>query len=222
MMSGVSAQCRECGYDFTSDQAAAVRTDALRRCPVCDSTNVSLHVRAFAEVATAAGNAYPPEAVMRMALVVDHVGTWADAVAIEAALALESANNLQMNMARVKVHGFMLGLALRNLLRSVDWAIAGADAAKDGDRSKALRAALETFNGEVPDVVRFRDVVNYLDDYLRGSGRHKDVRVVNPYLERSSLDVVRLHVADGLELDVGRAAQAAAVLATAVVDIFQR
>jgi hypothetical protein len=81
---------------------------------------------------------------------------------------------------------YLLALAIRNLLRAVDWAIRSADAAKDGARSKALRAAQAHFESEVPGAVKIRDVLQYIDGYERQSTkrRHKDVGQVSVFMQR--------------------------------------
>jgi hypothetical protein len=179
----------------------------------------------------------PPPA--RMPLVRGHVETWAAAVQyLEADLALILAGTFKTDLSFVQVHGFLFALALRNLIRAVkEGAIPAADTAGDGERSEKLQKVLAEFNRQVPDAVRFRDIVQYLDDYQRGMGRHKrkkgkkggkekhrPVRNVAVWLERSSTGTVSLHVADGrrrVDLDVRHAADAAVALAERVQDILQ-
>ena len=55
-----------------------------------------------------------------MGLLMDHVGTWAAAVAFELNEALHHADRFKTELGFVKVHGFLLALSLRNLVRAVE------------------------------------------------------------------------------------------------------
>jgi hypothetical protein len=161
---------------------------------------------------------------VRMGLLIDHVGTWAAAVEMESNEALRHTDHFKTDLGLLKLHGFLLALSLRNLIRAVEWAKRDASAAKDGARESALHKVLDAFNERVPNVKKFRDVVEYLDNSVGqwGDREHKDVRQVTAYLERTSRGVVRLYVAPDLFLDVREAADAAQKLAERATEIIRR
>ena len=74
----------------------------------------------------------------------------------------------------------------------------------------------------MPKAVKFRDVVEYLDNYLGqwGDRKHLDVTDVTVYLERSDRNVW-LHLAEGLTLDVQTTKDAAATLAADTLAILE-
>ena len=117
----------------------------------------------------------------------------------------------------------LFAIALRQLFRSVEWAIVHADTNSDGRRSKALRAASDAFDASVPHAVGVRDVLVHFDEYERGKGRLQEGRKNPPRLNVFTKDdggTLWLYVLDDDDhrLDVRTALEAARDLAESVLE----
>jgi len=105
-------------------------------------------------------------------------------------------------------------VALHHVLRCVDWAIKDADARKEGDRSRALRAARSTFDAAVPKTKDVRDILEHFDAYEQGKGGLQDENGQPELILTTEHDEesYRLTLMYGYTIDVGAACEAAATL----------
>jgi hypothetical protein len=150
---------------------------------------------------------------VQMGIQTDDVATWAKVIQAETTTALHYADHATMDLDLLRVHVFVLAHALRNLRRAVKRARRDAKRAKDHAQEIPLHKALMAFDARIPDAVKMRNVVEHLDDYIEGRGWDKTVGRIDVSMERSTRGVVRLHLAEGLFLDVREAADAAQELA---------
>jgi hypothetical protein len=98
--------------------------------------------------------------------IVNTIEIWNRAVQVQAARALGAPDGLDQ-----VVDGLLLALALRNLLRTVEWAERVANSAHHAERSSTLRAARAHFDAAIPDVVDMRDLISHCDAYEGGEGK---------------------------------------------------
>jgi hypothetical protein len=127
-----------------------------------------------------------------------------------------------------EVEAYLFAIALRQLFRSVQAAIAHATRNGDRRRSKALRAARDAFDKSVPHAVSVRDVLVHFDEYERGEGNiqkaRKKAKKRPPSLNvftKNDGTTVWLYVLDDDDhrLDVRSALDAADRLAESVLEI---
>jgi hypothetical protein len=133
---------------------------------------------------------------------------------------VEWSRAIDMQMRRVvtsksfedrEVDSKLFAIALRNLLRAVEWGIKEADRARDGERSKGLRAALNEFNAAIPHAVQVRDLLDHFDGFVLGKSPHEPQSSNRWYSWNGT--TAGIHIG-GYELDVVAATKAVSRLAT--------
>ena len=149
------------------------------------------------------------------------VWMWMFGVGIQGKRALEPESH-----EHPQVDAYLFAIALRQLLRDVEWAIKHADEHGDEARAKEMLRALAAFDEAVPSAVDVRDVLVHFDEYERGTGRLQKRREkvgkrapqLNIFTE-SDETTYWLHLLDnGHRLDVNVALDAAHELAKRVLD----
>ena len=143
-----------------------------------------------------------------------HLATWMFAVEAQGKRVLEpEPQELQ------EANAYLFIVALRQLLRCIDWAITNADTHGDGSRSKALRAAFANFDAAVPNAKDVRDIIEHFDDYERGRGdlqKKGEPALILMYEDDGSS--FQLTLMRGYTINVTKAAVAAEALANRCMD----
>jgi hypothetical protein len=130
----------------------------------------------------------------------------------------------EFNPIRIKREGYLLVVAVRQVLRAVEAAQKHANKYRDSDRSKALGAALRKFDSSVPQAVDVRDVLVHFDRYQQGTGKLQDADTkakrgpqrLNIYCSRTG-EEVWLHLMPRLSIELGATLGATAELVEDVV-----
>jgi hypothetical protein len=131
---------------------------------------------------------------------------WVEAVILQRQRIVDPAATTVTHMADAA----LLALAVRNLRRSADLAIAVLHGAR---RARVRKAAAE-FDRSLPQFKDLRDVLDHFDDYALGVGwQPVDFNV---FYERGANDRYLLHVGS-LSLDTEAAEAAAVALATVIM-----
>src|SRR5262249_6106202 len=77
--------------------------------------------------------------------------------------------NLSSSMLTDEIDSLFLAVALKLLRSSVEWARNYSNGQRDGNRGKALDAALTKFDAAVPGVEHVRDLQIHAEEYEKGS-----------------------------------------------------
>lgn len=110
------------------------------------------------------------------ALGFSHLGKWSMAVAQQAERVLDSGRD----MALRQTDGYLLVLALRQVLRAAYMVRDGLTDENRPEQADVARVALEAFEHLVPDAKNARDVLDHFDDYARGLGNLSHPGVSRP------------------------------------------
>ncbi len=138
-----------------------------------------------------------------------HLWTWMFATGAQAKRVQEMRDDDEP-----EADAWLFALAVRQVLRCVEWAIKHADASRDGSRSTALRGALRVFDSAVPNAIAVRDILSHFDEYDEGNGKlQRDGRpelLMMYSLDGVSFDLILM---EGYSITVATAFEAAAKLA---------
>jgi hypothetical protein len=88
--------------------------------------------------------------------------SWSHAVGLQRDRVLCATSNID-RQADVE----LLVLAVRNVLRAVDWVVIESDQMRRGEQSMRLRAARDKFKAAIPNAVEVGDILDHFDDYER-------------------------------------------------------
>ena len=91
---------------------------------------------------------------------------WGHAVEIQAARVLTNAPWPTTGPATQQADAYLYALALRNLIRAVDF-VRNQTA---GDQMKAIDTAIAAFDAQIPDAENVRHVLEHFDEYKVGKG----------------------------------------------------
>lgn len=105
------------------------------------------------------------------AIAMKHLQQWQTAVVQQADRALDSERPDSVR----EVDAFLLAQALRQVIRAAEML---ADTLSDTSQQTGARAAIATFDTDVPAAKAIRDILDHFDDYARGVGNlaHPGVR----------------------------------------------
>jgi hypothetical protein len=132
--------------------------------------------------------------------------------------------------SRTRGDMFLFAMAVRQVVRFAELALTVADS----DAAPLLTEAIEKFAESSPDATDVRDVIDHLDDYLKGMGRTYKAKAPSEYVRmmasvrkptntwiEASDGVFRLHInpspGEHVVLDIARESAAALALADAAI-----